>query len=66
MEYRTTEVLRDGAFVQTEFEALRTGDHFRLFEPDGKLVAEAVVLSDPQPCEPPGNWILEADKRAPV
>ena len=58
MEYRHVEILRDGEWVRDEFENVREGDSFKIFEPDGTFVHQGIALTDPEPCEPEGNWII--------
>ena len=57
--FRHVEILRDDEWVRDEFENIRKGDTFKLYEPDGTLIAEVIAVSDPQPCDPEGNWKIE-------
>lgn len=62
---RTAERREGDAWVPIAFELLRPGDHFRLWEPSAKgagALFEGVVLSDPLPCPPAGNWAFKADR----
>lgn len=50
---RTAEIYRDECWVPTDFDKVKKGDTFKLFEPDGTLVrdqngnAVLVAVSDP-------------------
>lgn len=35
---RTVEILRNGQFVKDEFENIKQGDKFKIYEPDGELI----------------------------
>lgn len=40
LDKRIVEVYSNGIWIQTEFEDLRQGDRFRLFESDGERVVD--------------------------
>lgn len=65
--FRTTQRKIDGQWFPAEFEGLRQGDVFRLFEDSGDPVVwdgqtEFCVTKNPATIDPPGNFILYADK----
>lgn len=67
MKFRTAQKLdpATGAWAPIEFEQLRIGDRFRLYEGAGVLHFEGIVDSDPEPCPPEGNWTLGASRPPP-
>ena len=53
----------DGTFSRIDFSEAKTGDVIRLTEDDGKPVfymgtdiREMILLGEPKPCNPPGNY----------
>jgi hypothetical protein len=59
MEFRQCEKLVDEDWVPVEFEQLKEGDTFRLFE-NGLVICEAVAEGDPFQVPPDGNWGIKA------
>lgn len=54
---------RSFAWRVINFENMRPGHVFRLFESDGSMVdggEVSVCLSKPKAVEPPGNWSIES------
>ena len=63
LKMRRVEILRDGDFIAAQFDQIRSGDRFRLFDdhPHGSECGEInIATSDAIPCEPAGNWSVTA------
>jgi hypothetical protein len=58
MPYRYVEILRDDIWTRDEFQNVRAGDIYKLYEPNGTLIGIRKAVSNPEPCAPDGNWIL--------
>ena len=64
IEFRRFEKLEGDNFVACELRALRVGDRFRIFEPDGEPVGGGKthrLLAPPLSCDPAGNFIFEVE-----
>lgn len=60
MAFRTASKKVGDEWVACEFEALRTGDQFRLYDSSERVFYIGTLMSDPVPCAPEGNWEFEA------
>jgi hypothetical protein len=65
LQLRRVERLENGEFKQIQFSELKTGDHYKLYD-DGENPFEDgsqvyVALSDAEPCEPKGNYMVRSD-----
>lgn len=67
MDFRKVERKTGGEqWEEIPFSALRKGDHFKLYDQPGDKIFEDgsqvyVAKGDPFPCEPTGNFGIEAD-----
>lgn len=60
--WRKCDVLRGDKWERVEFEEIKCGERFRLFNVDGTLDWEGTAATAPVPCDPPGNWQIISDK----
>ena len=62
MDKRIVEVYSNGIWIQTEFEDLRKGDRFRLFESDGERVVDdkgrKEWIASSSPFMKMGDWVV--------
>lgn len=75
MEYRRVEQSHSGAWIVIPFENLKSGDTFRLFDETNGASGETkpiedgtviyVATSDAYPCQPEGNFSIEAHPEIP-
>jgi hypothetical protein len=63
MQFKTVNKLVEGKLVNCEFEDLKTGDQFELYDPVSDTTENAIAESDPIPCEPKGNFSIMVTKK---